>query len=77
MREERDFFQAQYKFQTHVNRELKNLLVASVGEDLQTRVNLLTEDKLQLARALLDTANNLTTHTEQIKFHARYGDPSF
>ncbi|EDW39930.1 GL16461 [Drosophila persimilis] len=50
--------------------ELKNLLVASVGEDLQTRVNLLTEDKLQLARALMDTANNLTTHTEQIKFHA-------
>ncbi|BFF92009.1 golgin-45 [Drosophila madeirensis] len=70
MREERDYFQAQYKFQTQVNSELKNLLVASVGEDLQTRVNLLTEDKLQLARALLDTANNLTTHTEQIEFLA-------
>ncbi|EDV93145.1 uncharacterized protein LOC6564059 [Drosophila grimshawi] len=70
MREERDHFQAQYKFQTQVNGELKSLLVASVGEDLQTRVNLLTEDKLQLARALLDTANNLTTHTEQIEFLA-------
>ncbi|KAH8383758.1 hypothetical protein KR009_010375 [Drosophila setifemur] len=70
MREERDYFQAQYKFQTQVNSELKSLLVASVGEDLQTRVNLLTEDKLQLARALLDTANNLTTHTEQIEFLA-------
>ncbi|XP_030559833.1 golgin-45 [Drosophila novamexicana] len=69
-RQERDHFQAQYKFQTQVNAELKSLLVASVGEDLQTRVNLLTEDKLQLARALLDTANNLTTHTEQIEFLA-------
>ncbi|XP_017122770.1 golgin-45 [Drosophila elegans] len=70
MREERNYFQAQYKFQTQVNSELKSLLVASVGEDLQTRVNVLTEDKLQLARALLDTANNLTTHTEQIEFLA-------
>jgi len=70
MRGERDYFQAQYKFQTQVNSELKSLLVASVGEDLQTRVNVLTEDKLQLARALLDTANNLTTHTEQIEFLA-------
>ena len=70
VREERDHYQGQYKFQTQVNAELKNLLVASVGEDLLTRVNVLTEDKLQLARALLDTANNLTTHTEQIEFLA-------
>uniref|UniRef100_A0A1I8PP71 Golgin-45 n=1 Tax=Stomoxys calcitrans TaxID=35570 RepID=A0A1I8PP71_STOCA len=69
-KEERDYFQGQFKFQTQVNAELKNLLVASVGEDLLTRVNLLTEDKLQLARALLDTAKNLTTHTEQIEFLA-------
>uniref|UniRef100_A0A1B0BB86 Golgin-45 n=1 Tax=Glossina palpalis gambiensis TaxID=67801 RepID=A0A1B0BB86_9MUSC len=68
--EERDYYQGQFKFQTQVNAELKNLLVASVGEDLLTRVNVLTEDKLQLARALLDTANNLTTHTEQIEFLA-------
>uniref|UniRef100_A0A1I8MP55 Uncharacterized protein n=1 Tax=Musca domestica TaxID=7370 RepID=A0A1I8MP55_MUSDO len=70
IRDERDYYQGQYKFQTQVNSELKNLLVASVGEDLLTRVNVLTEDKLQLARALLDTANNVTTHTEQIEFLA-------
>lgn len=70
VKEERDYFQGQFKFQTQVNAELKNLLVASVGEDLLTRVNVLTEDKLQLARALLDTAKNLTTHTEQIEFLA-------
>ncbi|XP_067633247.1 golgin-45 isoform X1 [Eurosta solidaginis] len=67
---ERDYYQGQFRFQTQVNSELKNLLVASVGEDLQTHVNVLTEDKLQLARALLDTANNLTTHSEQIEFLA-------
>ncbi|XP_055905571.1 golgin-45 [Eupeodes corollae] len=70
IKEERDFLNSQLKFQVQVNSELKGLLVASVGEDLQTRVNVLTEDKLQLARALLDTANNLTTHTEQIEFLA-------
>ncbi|XP_053947451.1 uncharacterized protein LOC128856098 [Anastrepha ludens] len=69
-KEERDYYQGQFRFQTQVNSELKNLLVASVGEDMQTHVNVLTEDKLQLARALLDTAKNLSTHTEQIEFLA-------
>lgn len=68
-KEERDYYQGQFRFQVQVNSELKNLLVASVGEDLQTHVNVLTEDKLQLARALLDTAKNLTTHT--VNFHLR------
>lgn len=53
-----------------VNGELKNLLVAAVGEDLQTRVHLLTEDKLQLARALLNSAQNLSTHQEQTEWLA-------
>lgn len=70
MTEERDYYQGQFRFQTQVNSELKNLLVASVGEDMQSHVNVLTEDKLQLARALLDTAKNLTTHTDQIEFLA-------
>uniref|UniRef100_W8BLV3 Golgin-45 n=1 Tax=Ceratitis capitata TaxID=7213 RepID=W8BLV3_CERCA len=71
-KEERDYFQGQFRFQTQVNSELKNLLIASVGEDLQTHVNGLTEDKLQLARALLDTANNLTTHTVNTYMHIIY-----
>ncbi|KAJ9588317.1 hypothetical protein L9F63_018315 [Diploptera punctata] len=53
-----------------VNGELKNLLVAAVGEDLQTRVHLLTEDKLQLARALLNSAQRLSTHQEQTEWLA-------
>lgn len=70
LRKERDSFENQLKFQVQVNSELKNLLVAAVGEDLQTRVNVLTEDKLQLARALLSSAHNISTHTEQIEYLA-------
>jgi hypothetical protein len=68
VKKERDYYANQLKFQVQVNTELKNLLVASIGEDLQTRVNVLTEDKLQLARALLNTAENLSSHTEQIEY---------
>jgi hypothetical protein len=53
-----------------VNGELKNLLVAAMGEDLETRVHLLTEDKLQLARALLNSAQRLSTHQEQTEWLA-------
>ncbi|XP_052866309.1 uncharacterized protein LOC128272524 [Anopheles cruzii] len=70
LRKERDYLQGQLKFQAQVNSELKNLLVAAVGEDLQTKVNVLTEDKLHLARKLLSSAENLSSHTEQIEFLA-------
>ena len=42
--------------------------MAAVGEDLETRVQHLTEDKLQLARALLNSANHLTSHQEQTEW---------
>lgn len=74
LRKERDSFESQLKFQVNVNAELKNLLVAAVGEDLQTRVNVLTEDKLQLARALLSSAHNISTHTEQIEYLANQSE---
>ncbi|XP_065076163.1 golgin-45 [Ochlerotatus camptorhynchus] len=70
LKKERDYYQSQLKFQAQVNSELKNLLVAAVGEDLQTKVNVLTEDKLHLARKLLNSAENLSSHTEQIEFLA-------
>lgn len=70
LKKERDYFQSQLKFQAQVNSELKNLLVAAVGEDLQTKVNVLTEDKLHLAKKLLNSAENLSSHTEQIEFLA-------
>lgn len=46
------------------------MLVAAVGEDLETKVHLLTEDKLQLARALLNSAQHLNTHQEQTEWLA-------
>lgn len=51
-----------------VNRELKTLLVAAVGEDLESRVQHLTEDKLSLARELLKSANHLTSHQEHTEW---------
>lgn len=74
LKKDRDCMETQLKFQVQVNAELKNLLVAAVGEDLQTRVNVLTEDKLQLARALLSSADNITSHTEQIEYLANQSE---
>lgn len=70
LKEENSQLENQLKFQAQVNGELKNLLVAAVGEDLETRVNLLTEDKLQLSKALLNSAKHLSTHQEQIEWLA-------
>ncbi|XP_011503145.1 PREDICTED: golgin-45 [Ceratosolen solmsi marchali] len=70
LKEENSQLENQLKFQAQVNGELKNLLVAAVGEDLETRVHLLTEDKLQLARALLNSAQHLNTHQEQTEWLA-------
>ncbi|KAK0174135.1 hypothetical protein PV328_007244 [Microctonus aethiopoides] len=70
LKEENIQLENQLKFQAQVNGELKNLLVAAVGEDLQTKVNLLTEDKLQLSRALLNSAKHLSTHQEQTEWLA-------
>ncbi|XP_031841549.1 golgin-45 isoform X2 [Nomia melanderi] len=69
-KEENSQLENQLKFQAQVNGELKNLLVAAVGEDLETKVHLLTEDKLQLARALLNSAQHLSTHQEQTEWLA-------
>ena len=63
-------FTLEFVLFSQVNGELRNLLVAAVGEDIETRVNLLTEDKLQLAKALLNSAQNLSTHQEQIEWLA-------
>ncbi|KAJ8952987.1 hypothetical protein NQ318_015347 [Aromia moschata] len=68
LRETNSHLENQLKFQAQVNSELKTLLVAAVGEDLESRVQHLTEDKLALARALLNSANHLTSHQEQMEW---------
>lgn len=63
LKKERDLFENQLKFQIQVNTELKGLLVHCLGEDLQTKVNNLTEDKMKIAKSL-------STNTDQIEFLA-------
>lgn len=63
LRKERDSYQSQLKFQTQVNHELKGLLVHCLGEDIQSKVSNLTEDKMKIAESL-------STNTEKIEFLA-------
>lgn len=70
LKDENSQLETQLKFQAQVNGELKKLLVAAVGEDIETRVNHLTEDKVHLARALLTSAKNLSSHQEQTEWLA-------
>lgn len=70
LKDENQQLENQLKFQVQVNGELKNLLVAAVGEDMETKVHVLTEDKLYLARALLNSAKSLSTHQEQTEWLA-------
>ncbi|XP_046396327.1 golgin-45 [Ischnura elegans] len=70
LKDERGQLEAQLKFQAQVNGELKTLLVAAVGEDLESRVHNLTEDKAHLSRALLSSARRLSTHREQTEWLA-------
>lgn len=70
LRLENDELEKQLKLQVQINGELKNLLVAAVGEDMETRVNCLAEDKQHLAQKLINTARNLSTHQEQVEWLA-------
>lgn len=70
LKDDNSQLETQLKFQAQVNGELKKLLVAAVGEDIETRVNHLTEDKVHLARALLTSAQSLSTHQEQTEWLA-------
>ncbi|CAG9787293.1 unnamed protein product [Diatraea saccharalis] len=59
---ENESLKEQLKQQVQVNKELKTMLVASMGEDLETQVQSLNEDKKHLANALLNSAQHLSTH---------------
>jgi len=58
------------QFQEQVNTELKRMLVAAVGEDVEVKVQHLTEDKLYLARALVNNSESMTCHQEKLEFMA-------
>lgn len=54
----------QLKIQTKVNSEVKRLLVASVGEDIEARVDFLTQDKARLAADVMQYSNQVATDWE-------------
>lgn len=58
---EKEKLEKQLVFQMQVNAELKGLLVHCLGEDLQAKVNNLTEDKMKIA-------SSLSSNTEKIEF---------
>merc|ERR1719318_2158122 len=55
----------QLKIQTKVNMEVKKLLVASVGEDIEARVDFLTQDKARLAADVIQYNNRIATDFEE------------
>jgi len=55
----------QLKIQTKVNEEVKRLLVASVGEDIEARVEFLTQDKARLAADVLEYNNRIAIDWER------------
>jgi hypothetical protein len=59
--------ETELRFQEQVNSELKRMLVAAVGEDVEVKVHHLTEDKLHLARALVNNSESITSHQEKLE----------
>lgn len=52
--------------QTQINNELKNMLVASIGEDVEAKIQMLTEDKVLLAHKLLNFTGALAGRQDQL-----------
>lgn len=65
LKKERDYFENQLKFQMQVNTELKGLLVHCLGEDLQMKVNNLTEDKMKIAQSHLESSEQIELLSSQ------------
>jgi len=55
----------QLKIQTQVNAEVKKLLVASVGEDIEAKVDYLTQDKARLAADIRQYSNKICRDFEE------------
>lgn len=53
--------------QAEINNELKNMLVASIGEDVEAKIQMLTEDKVLLAHKLLNFTGALAGRQDQLE----------
>ena len=58
--------ECQLKIQTDINRELKRLLVASMGSDLQHRVNQIAKEKATISQDLDASLHQLAENYEEI-----------
>jgi len=65
LKESLEIAEKQLKIQTKVNAEVKKLLVASVGEDIEARVDFLTQDKARLAADVIEYNNRIATDWEK------------
>merc|ERR1719471_2800206 len=65
LKEKLENSEKQLKIQTKVNEEVKRLLVASVGEDIEARVEFLTQDKARLAADVLEYNNKIASDWER------------
>merc|ERR1711910_28493 len=64
-KEKLDQSDKQLKIQTKVNEEVKRLLVASVGEDIEAKVDFLTQDKARLAADIRQYSNKISRDFEE------------
>merc|ERR1719350_942291 len=55
----------QLKIQIQVNSEVKKLLVASVGEDIEAKVDYLTQDKARLAADIRQYSSKISKDFEE------------
>ena len=60
-----DDAEKQLRIQTQVNSEVKKLLVASVGEDIEAKVDFLTQDKARLAADIRQYSNKISRDFEE------------
>ncbi|XP_042905299.1 golgin-45 [Parasteatoda tepidariorum] len=58
---------AQYQVQTEVNADLKKMLVASLGEDVQCKVQYMTQDKVHLGKEVLQLSDELEQSKEEVE----------
>jgi hypothetical protein len=56
---------AQFRIQTQVNSEIKKLLVASVGEDIEAQVDFLTMDKARLSADIRQYSSKISRDFEE------------
>lgn len=66
LEKEKKELESQFNIQTQVNKDLKKMLVASVGEDMHIKLQYMIEDKAQLGKYVLDYADERKEKNEEI-----------